>query len=62
MQPLSFRRIYRDASGPEYPATPEVVRIVLASMNSHAKGSDPFKVEFRLEDGSTVTVKPKGAA
>lgn len=60
MHPVSFQRIYRDASGLEYPATPDVVRVVLHSMQMHATGVDPFKVQFRHADGSVVTVKPKG--
>lgn len=57
----SFQRIYRDASGLEYPADLAVVAVVLKSMADHAGGPDPFKVRLRMADGSSVVVKPKRA-
>ena len=59
MSVATFTRIYTDGQGPEYPATPKIVATVLRSMNEHAAGWDPFKVKFRMEDGSIVVVGPK---
>lgn len=59
MQPVSFQRMYGVGDGPVYPATPKVVETLLASMNADADGEWPFKVRFRLPDGSTVIAAPK---
>lgn len=57
--PATFQRIYANDTGPEHAATPEVVRTVLASMNEHASGPDPFRVRFRYADGTSVVASPK---
>jgi len=61
MNAVTFQRIYREhGPGLEYPASPEALRRVFASMNqAHASNQAPFRVRLRLADGSTVTVSPK---
>lgn len=57
----SWQRIYPTEAGLEHPATEKSVSNVLASMRECAGGILPFKVLFRMDDGSTVIVKPKRA-
>jgi hypothetical protein len=60
-EPRTFTRVYRDhGDGQEYPATPERIRNVIASMHAAAVSTVPFKVRLRLDDGSVVVLKPKG--
>jgi len=56
----TFTRLYEHGAGPEHPATPAFVANVLRSMQEAAGGEAPFRVRFRMDDGSTVVVKPKG--
>lgn len=59
-QPITFQRIYADAQGPEYPATPAVVEIVLASMRANADHAwNSFRVKFRFANGPPVIVSPR---
>lgn len=62
MSPVAYTRVYRDCSGPEYPATPDLIRVAMKSMLEHAKGDHAFKLRLRMDDGASVTVKPKGWA
>lgn len=58
----TFQRLYRHhPCGLEYPASPETIAAVLRSMNEAVNGEVPFNVRFRMDDGSTVTVKPRAA-
>jgi hypothetical protein len=60
MSVATFTRLYRDhGAGPEYPATPERVSAVLASMQEARDSSVPFATLLRMDDGSSVTVRPK---
>lgn len=62
MTPVTFQRLFRDA-GPdrEHPATPGALGAVLAAMAVAADGDlNPFRVKVRFDDGSAVTVSPKG--
>lgn len=58
---VSWQRIYADQAGLEHPATEVTIANVLRSMQEGAGGILPFKVLFRMGDGSVVTVKPKRA-
>jgi hypothetical protein len=58
-QPTHFQRIYRDFVGPEYRADETVARTVIAAMNEAARGSDPFKVRFKMADGSVLLAKAR---
>lgn len=61
-RPVTFQRIYPFASGLEHPADPSAVANVLRSMREAVASEAPFKVRFRLDDGSSVTVAPRSAA
>lgn len=56
----TFQRLYPHAAGEEYAATPTSVENVLRSMAVSKDGPVPFRVRLRMEDGSMVTVAPKG--
>lgn len=66
--PVTFTRLYLDHpgrpafTGLEHPATPQVVATVIRSMREAAGGEVPFCVRFRLDDGTTTTVRPKRRA
>lgn len=62
LTPIYWQRIYSADSGPISLALPGTVANVTRSMNEHAKGSDPFRVRVRFDDGSTVIAWPKQAA
>lgn len=55
----TFIRIYAHGAGPECPARPALVANVLRSMQESADGDLPFAVLLRMDDGSSVTVRPK---
>lgn len=57
--PISWQRIYPAEAGLEHPATEASVSNVLRSMQESAGGILPFRVRFRMDDGSSVVVKPK---
>lgn len=60
-QPVSFQRLYKEGAGIEYPVQGAVVANVLKAMNDAARsGLNPFRVRFRLDDGTSVVVKPRG--
>lgn len=56
---VSWQRIYADQAGLEHPATEVTIANVLRSMQESAGGILPFRVRFRMDDGSSVVVKPK---
>lgn len=55
----SFTRIYPHGEGLEYQATPGFVTNVIRSMNESVASAVPFKVRFRMTDGSVVILSPK---
>lgn len=60
-EPVTFQRLHRESVGLEHTANPMFVRNVLKSMHeAQESGLNPFRVRFRMDDGSVVVVKPKG--
>jgi hypothetical protein len=59
MAVATFTRVYQHGAGPEHPATPEFVANVLRGMREAADGPIPFAVLLKMDDGSTVTARPK---
>lgn len=57
--PVTWQRIYPDNADIEHPATELTIANVLRSMQESAGGILPFRVRFRMDDGSSVVVKPK---
>lgn len=58
--PVTFQRLYRHEAGLEHPATPAAIANVIQSMRESRDGENPFRVRFRMDDGSAVNVAPKG--
>lgn len=59
-QIATFQRLYQHAAGEEHPASEKSVNAVLRSMAGSLTSPAPFKVRLRMDDGSVVTVAPKG--
>jgi len=59
---VTFQRIYPHGAGLKHEATPGFVTAVLRSMQEAATSESPFSVLLRMDDGSSVTVKPKRRA
>lgn len=58
-EPVTFRRLYRGHSDIEHPATPVIIANVLNAMRGSVASDAPFRVMFRMDDGSMIRVSPK---
>lgn len=58
--PQTFQRLYRDHAGLEHHATDTAIINVTNSMRESVGGVNPFKVRVRMDDGSSVILRPKG--